>query len=76
MGVRTRPWRRPRGAPEPSAHLALGDIDAAVDVAERAIAQPCGADSARDTSTLADLREQLAAHRSTRPVADFLDFTA
>ncbi|MEV6673442.1 transcriptional regulator [Streptomyces sp. NPDC051162] len=57
-------------------HLALGDVDAAVEVAERAIERLGGADSARGTSTLADLRRQLAAHRTARPVADFLDLTA
>ncbi|GAA3044398.1 tetratricopeptide (TPR) repeat protein [Streptomyces olivoverticillatus] len=63
-------------ARQAEAHLALGDIDAAVAVAERAIEQLGGADSARGTSTLADLRGQLAAHRKARPVADFLDLTA
>lgn len=63
-------------ARQAEAHLALGDVDAAVDVAQRAIEQLGGADSARGTSTLADLRGQLTAHRKARPVADFLDLTA
>jgi len=63
-------------ARQAEAHLGLGDLDAAVEVAERAIEQLGGADSARGTSTLADLRGQLAAHRKARPVADFLDLTA
>ncbi|MEU4199196.1 transcriptional regulator [Streptomyces sp. NPDC026294] len=62
-------------ARQAEAHLALGDLDAAVDIAGRAIEQLGGADSARGTSTLADLREQFTAHRTARPVADFLDLT-
>ncbi|MEV4440345.1 transcriptional regulator [Streptomyces sp. NPDC049577] len=63
-------------ARQAKAHLGLGDLDAAVTVAERAMEQLGGADSARGTSTLADLRDQLAAHRPARAVADFLDLTA
>ncbi|MCC2275502.1 transcriptional regulator [Streptomyces sp. ET3-23] len=63
-------------ARQAEAHLALGDVDAAVEVAERAIEQLGGADSARGTSALADLREQLAVYRKARPVADFLELTA
>ncbi|WP_240001150.1 tetratricopeptide repeat protein [Streptomyces sp. ST1015] len=63
-------------ARQAEAHLVLGDVDAAVDVAQQAIEQLGGADSARGTSTLADLRGQLTAHRKARPVADFLDLTA
>jgi hypothetical protein len=63
-------------ARQAEAHLALGDIDAAVDVSEQAIEQLGGADSARGTTTLANLRTQLTAHRQARPVADFLDLTA
>ncbi|KOG89339.1 hypothetical protein [Streptomyces varsoviensis] len=61
-------------ARQAEAHLTLGDLDAAI--AERAIEQLGGADSARGTSTLAELRGQLAIHRKARPVADFLDLTA
>jgi len=63
-------------ARQAEAHLALGDIDAAVAVSQQAIDQLGGADSARGTTTLADLRTQLTAHRQARPVADFLDLTA
>ncbi|MEU0351451.1 hypothetical protein ABZ302_32180 [Streptomyces sp. NPDC006237] len=47
-----------------------------MEVAERAIEQLGGADSVRGTSTLADLRGQLAAHHKSRAVTEFLDLTA
>lgn len=63
-------------ARQAEAHLGLGDVDAAVAVAEQALDQLGGADSARGTSTLGDLRKQFAQHRTVRPVAAFLDLTA
>ncbi|MCQ8769820.1 hypothetical protein [Streptomyces telluris] len=63
-------------ARQAEAHLALGDIDAAVAAAERAVEQLEGADSARGTSALTDLRGRLAAHRTALPVAGFLDLDA
>jgi hypothetical protein len=47
-----------------------------VEVAEQAVKQLGGTEPARGTSTLAGLRAQLAAHRSARPTAGFLDLTA
>lgn len=58
------------------AHLALGDLEAALDTANRAVDRLGGADSARGTSTLADLRAQFAAHKRVGAVADFLELTA
>ncbi|MFI6688032.1 transcriptional regulator [Streptomyces sp. NPDC050485] len=63
-------------ARQAGAHLQLGDVDAAVDIAWQAIEQLGGAGSARGSSTLGALREQLAAYRGAHPVADFLDLTA
>ncbi|MDT0446794.1 transcriptional regulator [Streptomyces johnsoniae] len=58
------------------AHIALGDLDAAVATAHHAIDHLGGVTSARSTSTLGDLRTQLAAHRDTAVVRDFLSRTA
>ncbi|WP_237307983.1 tetratricopeptide repeat protein [Streptomyces alboflavus] len=63
-------------ARQAEAHLELGDVDAAVEIAEEAIEQLGGADSARGSSTLIDLRDRLAAYRTAHPVGDFLDLTA
>lgn len=63
-------------ARQAKANLALGDMDAAVEAAQQAIEQLGGADSTRGTSTLADLRGQLTAHRRDRPVTDFLALAA
>lgn len=57
------------------AHIALGDLDAAVDTAHRAIDHLGGVTSARGSSTLADLRGKLAAHQETSVVRDFLHRT-
>lgn len=58
------------------AHLALGDLDAAVHAAHRAIDHLGGVTSARSTSTLATLRATLATHQDTGVVRDFLARTA
>ncbi|WP_326681071.1 transcriptional regulator [Streptomyces sp. NBC_01237] len=58
------------------AHLALGDIDAAVDTAHTAVARMGGVTSARGTSTLHDLRQKLGRRRGVPVVADFLNYTA
>ncbi|MFF0741557.1 transcriptional regulator [Streptomyces sp. NPDC004111] len=63
-------------ARQAEAHLGLGDVEAAVEVAEQALYQLGGADSARGSSTLDALRAQMGAHRKAKPVADFLDLTA
>ncbi|MEU9064915.1 hypothetical protein AB0D13_40330 [Streptomyces sp. NPDC048430] len=55
------------------AHLALGDIDAAIDTAH---ARMEGVTSARGTSTLNDLRQKLGRRRGVPVVADFLNYTA
>ncbi|MGW7363929.1 hypothetical protein ACWGI8_10975 [Streptomyces sp. NPDC054841] len=47
-----------------------------MEIAERAIEQVGGADSARSSNALADLRGQLAAHQNAHSVADFLQLTA
>jgi tetratricopeptide (TPR) repeat protein len=57
------------------AHLALGDIDAAVDTAHTAIDRMGGVTSARGTQTLEDLRNKLARRRGIPAVADFLAYT-
>lgn len=59
-----------------SAHLELGQPDAAVETAEHAIELIGGVSSARGTSTLADLRTDLAGLRRTPMVRDFLEKTA
>ncbi|WP_164493762.1 hypothetical protein [Streptomyces sp. ADI93-02] len=66
-------WRLARLA---EAHLALGDIDAAVDTAHTAVARMGGVTSARGTSTLNDLRQKLGRRRGVPVVADFLNYTA
>ncbi|MFI9580486.1 hypothetical protein ACIHCQ_01235 [Streptomyces sp. NPDC052236] len=58
------------------AHLALGDLDAAVRAAHQAVEHLGGADSARGTTTLTDPRGQLATHRQAHAVSDFLELTA
>ena len=59
-----------------SAHLELGEPDAAVETAEHAVDLIGGVSSARATNTLAELRADLARHRRTPVVRDFLDKTA
>lgn len=63
-------------ARQAEAHLALGDVDAALDVGHQVITAMGGVDSARTTGTLAELRGQLTGHRHIRAVADFLDYAA
>ncbi|MEU6175542.1 transcriptional regulator [Streptantibioticus parmotrematis] len=75
------PDREPRGtavyqARIASAHLALGDLDAALDAARTAATHMGGVDSTRGNSTLTDLRESFARHRCVPGVKDFLDDTA
>lgn len=57
------------------AQLDLGDIDAAVATAYAAIERMGGITSARSTSTLADMRVNLAKRRGVPMVRDFLDST-
>lgn len=57
------------------AHLALHDLDAAVDRAHLATRCLGGVDSARSSSTITGLRKKLAAHAASPTVRDFLDAT-
>ncbi|WP_340375711.1 helix-turn-helix domain-containing protein [Streptomyces sp. SS7] len=57
-------------------HLALGEIDAAVDLAQQAVDRMGGTASARGSSTITALRGKLAAHRAIPDVRDFLAATA
>ncbi|MGW6499304.1 tetratricopeptide repeat protein [Nonomuraea angiospora] len=58
------------------AHLALGELDAAVEVAEQVLQLMGGVESARGTSALEDLRGGLLDHQDTPVVRHFLDLTA
>ncbi|MEC3995040.1 transcriptional regulator [Actinacidiphila sp. DG2A-62] len=58
-----------------AAYLALGDVDGAVETAERAVELMGGVSSARASGTLAGLRRDLASHRRTPVVAEFLAST-
>ncbi|WP_051806436.1 hypothetical protein [Streptomyces sp. NRRL F-2747] len=58
------------------AHLALGDIDAALDTGHQVITAMGGIDSARTTGTLEELRAQLADHQHIPTVRNFLDYAA
>lgn len=58
-----------------AAYLALGDIDGAVETAQRTVDLMGGVTSARAGGTLAGLRKDLASHRRTAVVANFLDAT-
>lgn len=58
------------------AHLALGDIDSALDVAHQVIDTMGGVDSARTISTLDDLRNELSTYQHIPAVRDFLDYAA
>ncbi|GAB2785080.1 hypothetical protein KDA82_36820 [Streptomyces daliensis] len=58
------------------AHIAVGDLDGALESAHQAVDHLGGVTSARGTSTLTGLRTQLAAHRSVPAVSEFLDRTA
>lgn len=57
------------------AHLALHDLDAAVETATHAMRCLGGVDSARSTSTLADLRSKLAVQAGAPVIRDFLEAT-
>lgn len=57
------------------AHLALGDIDAAVVTARDAVTRMGGVTSARGTRTLEDLRVKLARRCGVPAVVDFLNDT-
>ncbi|MEV0035977.1 transcriptional regulator [Streptomyces sp. NPDC050804] len=61
-----------RLAREADAHLALGDIDAAVHTADQAVQTLGGVASSRGTSLLTGLKNKLAAHK-TPLVKDFLE---
>lgn len=63
-------------ARQAEAHLALGDIDAALDTGHQVITAMGGVDSARTASTLAELRQGLGSHRHISAVRDFLDYAA
>ncbi|GAB2711497.1 hypothetical protein GCM10010442_34490 [Kitasatospora kifunensis] len=58
------------------AYLALGDIDAALDIGHQVITPMGGIDSARATSTIEQLRGQLTGHQHIPTVRDFLDYVA
>ncbi|WP_043617970.1 hypothetical protein [Nonomuraea candida] len=58
------------------AYLALGELDAAVQVAEQVLQLMGGVDSARGSSALRELRGGLLDHRDTPVVSTFLDLTA
>ncbi|MFF4989229.1 hypothetical protein ACFY19_18710 [Streptosporangium saharense] len=58
------------------AHLALGDIDAALENAHQVLEHMSGVDSALSSSTLTELRDQLRTHGHIRAVQDFLGLTA
>jgi hypothetical protein len=57
------------------AHLALRDLDAAIDQANHAVRCLGGVDSARSATAVKTLRARLAPHAASRPVRDFLDAT-
>lgn len=58
------------------AHLELGDIDAACATATEALTQNRSISATRPTTTLDDLRRQLAPHRDVRAVREFLSLSA
>lgn len=58
------------------AHVAVGDLDGAVDSAHQAVDHLGGISSARGTSTLSDLRTKLTAHKTVSVVREFLSRTA
>ncbi|MEU5158985.1 transcriptional regulator [Streptomyces sp. NPDC020875] len=61
---------------EGQARVSLGDLDGAVDAGQRAVEYMGGVSSARGTSSLTELRTQLADHRGVPLVRDFLAQTA
>ncbi|MFJ4689260.1 transcriptional regulator [Streptomyces sp. NPDC088789] len=58
------------------AHLALGDVDSALDIGHQVITAMGGIDSARATGTLTELRGQMTGHQHIPAVADFLSYAA
>lgn len=73
--------KEPRGTAiylirQASAYLALGDLDGTVETTRHAVELMGGVSSARGGSALAELRADLARHRSAPVVADFLGDTA
>ncbi|MEU9348968.1 hypothetical protein AB0D74_48005 [Streptomyces sp. NPDC048278] len=63
-------------ARQAEAHLALGDVDAALDVGHQVIDAMGGIDSARTTGTLAELRGQPTGRRHIPAVAELLNYSA
>jgi tetratricopeptide (TPR) repeat protein len=57
------------------AHLALRDLDAAIERANHAVRCLGGVDSARSATAVKNLRARLAPHAAARQVRDFLDAT-
>jgi hypothetical protein len=57
------------------AHLALGDIAAACDIARQAYEQNAGVDSARPSGAIADFRKRLVPYRHLPAARDFLELT-
>lgn len=75
------PEKEPRGtsiylARQSSAYLALGDLDGAVDTAQRAVALMGGVNTARGSDTLTGLRAEFTQYRAIPVVKDFLNETA
>ncbi|MEV7897416.1 transcriptional regulator [Streptomyces cyaneofuscatus] len=75
------PEREPRGtaiylARQAEAYLALGDLDGAVETAQRSIDLLGGVTSARGSETLTTLRSKLTRHRAIPVVNNFLNDTA
>ncbi|MFF0629897.1 transcriptional regulator [Streptomyces sp. NPDC004296] len=73
--------KEPRGTAiylfrEAEAYLALGDLDGAVDTAQRAVDLMGGVSSARGSDTLTGLRSKFTRHRAIPVVKNFLDETA
>ncbi|WP_460854732.1 hypothetical protein [Nocardiopsis coralliicola] len=63
-------------ARQAEAHLALGDVDAAVDLGHQVIQAMGGVESERSAGTLVKLRGILNDHRENPAVQDFLDYAA
>ncbi|MET8008246.1 hypothetical protein [Nonomuraea glycinis] len=57
------------------AHLALGELDAAVEVAQQVLHLMGGVESARGSLALNELRHGLTGHRQVPLVADFLELS-
>ncbi|WP_329013595.1 hypothetical protein [Streptomyces sp. NBC_00690] len=75
------PQKEPRGtaiylARQARAHLALDDLDGAVETAERSVHLMGGVSSARGTEILTRLRSELKRHRTIPVVKNFLNETA